>query len=143
MMMIVNPSKYLTEIPLIDKQHKQYIALVNRLVDKHHQGNMAKAEFTDYINEIDVYALEHFEAEEFLMRSAKYPFYEEHLAKHDSFRDKMGTFIEDIETKEIDINKDVKTLCEWLIEWFKTQVLYDDIKLARFIKENNIICKEE
>ena len=141
--MIIDPSKYLTGIPLIDKQHKQYIALINKLVNKYHQGNMTKAGFTDYVNEIEAYALEHFDAEEFLMRSAKYPLYEEHLAKHDSFRDKIGSFTEGMETKEIDLSKDVKTLCEWLIDWFKVQVLDDDIKLAKFIKENNIACKEK
>ena len=136
--MIIDPSKYLTGIPLIDKQHKQYIALVNKLVDKYHQGNMTKAGFTDYVNEIEAYALEHFDAEEFLMRSAKYPLYEEHLAKHDIFRDKMDEFLEEISAEVIDVDHYAKILCEWLIDWFKMQVLDDDIKLAKFIKENNI-----
>jgi len=138
--MIVNPSKYLTGIPVIDKQHKQYISLVNQLVVKHQEGDMTKAEFVDYVNEIVNYTLEHFEDEEFLMRSIKHPLYEEHLAKHDAFRDKMDEFLERMETKEIDTGRDVKFLCEWLIDWFKMQVLDDDIKLARFIKENNIVC---
>ena len=138
--MIVNPSNYLTGIPVIDKQHKQYIALVNRLVSKHQEGSMTKKDFIDYINEIVNYTLEHFEDEEFLMRSIKYPLYEKHLAKHDTFRNEMDKFLEQIDTKEIDTNHDVKYLCEWLIDWFKMQVLDDDIKLARFIKENNIVC---
>jgi hemerythrin-like metal-binding protein len=138
--MIVDPSKYMTGIPVIDKQHKQYIALVNQLVAKHQEGSMTKPEFIDYINEIVNYTLEHFEAEEFLMRSIKHPLYEKHLAKHDAFRDKMDNFLERIDTKEIDTERDVKFLCEWLIDWFKMQVLDDDIKLAKFIKENNIVC---
>ena len=136
--MIIDPSKYLTGIPLIDKQHKQFILLVNKLVVNNHKGDMTKAEFSDYFDEIIAYALEHFDAEEFLMRSAKYPLYEEHLAKHDIFRDKMDEFIEEISTEVIDVDHYVKILCEWLLDWFKMQVLDDDIKLAEFIKENNI-----
>ena len=136
--MIIDPSKYLTGIPLIDKQHKQLILLINRLVVNNHKGNMTKAEFNDCFDKIIVYALEHFDAEEFLMRSAKYPLYEEHLAKHDTFRDKMDEFLEEISMEAIDVDHYVKILCEWLIDWFKMQVLDDDIKLAKFIKENNI-----
>lgn len=136
--MIIDPNKYLTGIPLIDKQHKQYIMLVNKLVGNHHKGDMTKAEFIDCLNEIVAYALDHFDAEEFLMRSAKYPLYEEHLAKHDTFRDRVDEFLEEIDTKEIDVDHSVKVLCKWLIDWFKEQVLDDDIKLAKFIKENNI-----
>jgi hemerythrin len=137
--MIVDPSKYLTGIPLIDKQHKQFIVLINKLVANNHKGDMTKAEFSDYFNEIIAFALEHFDAEEFLMRAAKYPLYEEHLAKHDIFRDKMDEFLEEIDTKEIDVKSYIKILGQWLIDWFKMQVLDDDIKLARFIKENNIV----
>ena len=136
--MVIDPSKYITGIPLIDKQHKQFLALVNKLVDSSHKGDMTKAEFCDCVNQVVTYAFEHFDAEEFLMRSANYPLYEEHLAKHDVFRDQMDELLEEIDSKEIDINHYVKVLCKWLVDWFKMQVLYDDMKLARFIKENNI-----
>ncbi len=136
--MIIDPSKYLTGIPLIDKQHKQLILLINKLVVNNHKGNMNKTELSDSFDEIIAYALEHFDAEEFLMRSAKYPLYEEHLAKHDIFRDKMDEFLEEISVEAIDVDRYVKILCKWLIDWFKMQVLDDDIKLAKFIKENNI-----
>ncbi len=138
--MIVNPSKYMTGIPVIDKQHKEYIALVNKLVAKHKGGGMSKREFFHYVNDIVTYTLEHFDAEEFLMRSVKHPFYEEHLDKHNVFRDKMDEFLERIDTKAIDMEQDVDFLCKWLVDWFKMQVLDDDIKLAKFIKENNIAC---
>ena len=140
--MIIDPSKYMTGIPLIDKQHKQYIVLVNELVVNNRKGDISKAKFINYVNEIVAYALEHFDAEEFLMRSAEYPLYEEHLAKHDAFRNKTDEFLEEIDRKQIDVNKYVKILCTWLIDWFKTQVLDDDIKLAKFIKENNIVHDE-
>jgi len=136
--MIIDPSKYMTGIPLIDKQHKQYIAMVNELVDNNQKGDMTKTAFNDCVNEVVAYALEHFDAEESLMRLAKYPLYEEHLAKHDAFRDKMDEFLEEIDTKEIDVKHYVKILCEWLIDWFKMQVLDDDMKLAKFVKENAI-----
>jgi len=136
--MIIDLRVDLIGIPLIDKQHKQYMVLVNKFLANHHKGNMSKAVFIDRVNEIEAYALEHFDSEEVLMRSAKYPMYEEHLAKHDAFRNRINDFLEEMNTKEIDFDHYVNILCKWLIDWFKSEVLDDDIKLAKYIKENNI-----
>lgn len=134
--MIIDSNEYMTGIPLIDNQHKQYFELVNKLIDTHNKGDMDKATLNKYIKEVFSYAEEHFDAEEYLMRSIKYPLYEEHLAKHNEFRDKADEFLAGIE-EEIDINDYVNNLCEWLVDWFKTQVLNDDVKLARLLNAIN------
>jgi len=136
--MILDLRVDLTGIPLIDEQHKQYMVLVNKCLAKYHKGNMTKSMFIDCVTEIEAYALEHFDSEEVLMRSAKYPLYEEHLAKHDDFRNRINDLLEKMNTKEIDLGHYVSLLCKWLVDWFKIEVLDDDIKLAKFIKENNI-----
>ncbi len=132
--MIIDPTKFMTGIPVIDKQHRQYIILVNKFITEHNKGGMEKATLSDYVNEIVAYALDHFDAEESLMRSEDYPLYEEHLAKHNLFRDMMDELLEEMETKEININNYVDRLCEWLVDWFKIQVLDDDVKLAMFLQ---------
>jgi len=136
--MITGSEEYLIGIPSIDKQHKHYIELINKLLVAHDAGNMTKSELVDYVNSIIAYGLEHLDTEEFLMRSEKYPFYEEHLAKHNVFRDKMDKFLEEIETQDVDINEYINRLCDCLIMWFKTELLRDDIVLAQFLKDKGV-----
>jgi hemerythrin len=84
--------------------------------------------------EVVKYAMEHFDAEEALMRSRKYPAYEEHLAKHNVFRDWTDTLATELEG-ETDLDEYTIRLSKWLIEWFCDQVLTDDRKLAAFLKK--------
>jgi len=136
--MIIDPNEYITGIPLIDNQHKQYIVLVTKFITTYNKGDMDKATLINYVNEIVAYALEHFEAEEYLMRSSKYLLYEQHLAKHNIFHDKMDEFLAELDVKEININNYVTKLSEWLVGWFKIQVLDDDVKLAMFLQGKNM-----
>lgn len=135
--MIIDPNEYMIGIPLIDNQHKQYLELVNRLVTAHNNGKIDMPTLDNYVKKAFSYANEHFDAEEYLMRSTKYPLYEEHLAKHNEFRDKMDVFLSELEGK-INIDAYVKNLCKWLIDWFKVQVLNDDVKLAGFLKKKKV-----
>ena len=137
--MILDSNEYITGIPLIDNQHKQYVNLVNRLIIDHNKGCMEKATLNNYIKEVFSYAVEHFDAEEYLMRSAKYPLYEEHLAKHNIFRDKADWFLIEIDVKELDIKNYVNELYKWIVDWFKEQVLNDDVKLAKFLRDKNLV----
>lgn len=132
--MILNSSEYLVGIPAIDVQHERYVDLINKLLEAREKGDMDKASLIDYVNDINVYALEHLDTEELIMRTEKYPFYEKHLEKHNVFRDTLDGFIEELETKDVNINEFVDNLCECLITWFKAELLRDDIILAKFIK---------
>ena len=132
--MILNSSEYLVGIPAIDIQHKQYINLINKLLEARKKGDIDKASLMDYVNDINVYALEHFDAEELLMRTEQYPLYEKHLEKHNIFRDILNGFIKEMEAKDVDINDFLDSLYECLVIWFKAELLQDDIILAKFIK---------
>lgn len=138
--MIVSPQEYMTGIPAIDNQHAHYVELLDKFVVRSREGNISQAEFNEDVNALVAYALEHFDSEEFLMRSIAYPRYEEHLAKHNVFRDKMDVLLEEIEAGGINIDAFMKKVSKWLIEWFKIQLLDDDAKLAKYIRENNIAC---
>lgn len=135
--MEIDFDEYITGIPLIDEQHKHYVELVNKLIINYNNGGMGKDAINSYTKEIFDYAVEHFDAEEYLMRSANYPLYEEHLAKHNIFRDKVDEFVAEIDEEGIDIDEYVYNLNKWLISWFKIQVLDDDVKLAKFLKQKN------
>jgi hemerythrin len=138
--MLIEPSEYITGVPAIDNQHRHYFELLEKFVAGSREGNISREEFNEDVNEVIAYALEHFDSEEFLMRSIDYPLYEEHLAKHNIFRDKMDGFMEDIDAGGIKIDDFMEKISKWLVEWVKIQMLDDDAKLAKYIKENNIVC---
>jgi hemerythrin-like metal-binding protein len=122
-----------TGIPLIDKQHTEYADLVDQCFKLASHGNVSTPALRKQVSAVTKYAMEHLDAEEFLMRSRKYPAYAEHSSKHGIFRDEMDPLISEIEE---DMNLDEYTirLSRWLIEWFCDHVQTDDLKLAVFLK---------
>ncbi|MDD5597473.1 MAG: hypothetical protein PHV82_05985 [Victivallaceae bacterium] len=138
--MIVNPQEYMTGIPAIDNQHAHYVELLNEFVVGSRTGNVSRNEFNEGVNKVVAYALDHFDSEEFLMRSIDYPLYEEHLLKHNIFREKMDGLLAETDSVEINIGDYMNELSKWLIEWFKIQIMDDDVKLAEYIRGNNITC---
>ncbi|MFA6714360.1 MAG: hemerythrin family protein [Victivallales bacterium] len=138
--MTVNPQEYMTGIPAIDNQHAHYVELLNEFVIGSQTGNVGRNEFNAGVNKVIAYALEHFDSEEFLMRSIDYPLYEEHLLKHNIFREKMDGLLAEMDAVEINIDDYMNELSKWLVEWFKIQIMDDDVKLAGYIRENNIAC---
>ncbi len=135
--MDIDFDEYITGIPLIDEQHKHYVELVNKLIINYNNGVMEKTALNAYIREIFTYAVEHFDAEEYLMRSENYPLYEEHLNNHNVFRDKIDGFISEMDSEDMNVDDYVYNLNKWLIDWFKIQVLNDDVKLANFLKQKS------
>ena len=123
----------MTGIPLIDKQHKEYADLVDRLFGLTARGNVARQTLSREAGAVLKYAVEHFDAEEYIMRSQQYPAYAEHRSKHNIFRDRTDTLATDVEG-DMDIDGYTVTLSKWLIEWFCDQVQTDDKKLAVFLK---------
>ncbi len=119
-------------IPLIDKQHERYLDLVVELFEIRERDVIDQAAVDDCIEKVLAYALEHFDAEEALMRSVQYPEYEAHRIKHDEFRngtDRLASMGSDGMTPADQITQ----LTKWLVDWFRAQTLVHDKKLAAFI----------
>ncbi len=122
-----------TGIPAIDRQHEEYADLVDRLFELARTGNATRQNLARETRAVNKYAMEHFDTEEHLMRSRKYPAYAEHLAKHNVFREWTDTLPLDL-ADGVDLDGYTIALSKWLIEWFCDQVQTDDRKLAVFLK---------
>ena len=123
-----------TGVPLIDTQHEHYIDLVEELFGLCEQEAVEQSAVSEGLERVFVYAVEHFDAEESLMVSFNYPDYENHKAQHDEFKgqiDRLMAVNEDASRSD-DL---VIQLTKWLIEWFYSQTLVHDKKLAEFIKD--------
>jgi hemerythrin-like metal-binding protein len=125
-----------TGIPLIDRQHAAYFRRADgflelagrRTVGRHTLQSGAVAAFN--------YAAEHFDAEEYLMRSVKYPAYGEHVAKHNIFRSEVRTLTSNLQGNAA-TDVCAARLSQWLVEWMGEQIQSDDKKLAAFIKQRS------
>jgi len=131
-----------TGVPLIDRQHEEYFRLVEEVFELLERGEMDRAKLNLEVNKAIGYAVQHFDAEEHLMLSIRYPDYEVHAAKHGLFRDKMNYFIDQMNGDMPD-EALANQLGKWLVEWFSLQILTDDRQLARFINRSSETVSRE
>ena len=122
-----------TGIPLIDRQHEAYFGLVECLFGVAERGHVDRAELDKAVAEVIRYAVEHFDAEEFLMRSANYPATREHSAKHAAFREQANNLVDEYRGRT-DVDVYAIRLNNLLVDWFTDQVRTDDRQLAAFLK---------
>lgn len=117
-------------IPLIDKQHEEYLKRMNHFLDSYHQDDLNEEAMREEISFIISYAIEHFDAEEALMKHTDFPLSKQHIAQHDFFKQSTDSFA-DVKYNEENIRKLLRLLIDWFIAHIKTQ----DSKLAKHLKK--------
>lgn len=133
--MNIDRKLFKTGIPLIDQQHESYLDLVERFFN--FSGHQADRKILGHeLDKVFAYAVEHFDTEEYLMRSMQYPWLKEHSDKHATFRDNVDGFSAELLNSDLNLHTFTTRLAEWLVEWFAEQVQVDDRKLAGFLKKH-------
>ena len=133
---------YSCYIPEIDQQHKRLFELGNQLytlalredVEEHHD------KIKMILTELHAYTVYHFEFEEALLASYKYPKLVEHQAEHQFFVQKLSTFEVDLfhqNMKEI-----ILKLIMFVSEWISNHIVIEDKKYGRYI-ENSDVTKHQ
>lgn len=123
-----------TGIPAIDNQHEQYLDFVDKLFVLTGQPNIEQTTVDSACERVLAYAVEHFDAEEALMRSIRYPGYEGHRTKHDEFRNETDRLYA-ISRKSVSADEQLFYLTKWLVQWFCDQTQVYDKALAIFLKK--------
>jgi hemerythrin len=136
--MKVDRQRFLTGIPLIDNQHMAYVDLVDRLFVLCGETHVDKSVVNDAIGEVFAYAIEHFDAEEALMRSINYPGHETHRTKHDEFRVEIDR-VSESRHEGIGVEDQLIHLTKWLLDWFIEQTQTYDVSLASHLKRHGHI----
>lgn len=124
-----------TGVPAIDNQHEQYLDFVDNLFELTGQPNIEQATVDSACARVLAYAIEHFDAEEALMRSIRYPGYESHRTKHDEFRNETDRLYA-ISEKGVSADEQLFYLTKWLVQWFCDQTQVYDKALAIFLKKS-------
>jgi hemerythrin len=123
-----------TGIPLIDRQHEGYADLVDRVFALCSATRVSRGNLEAPVNQALAYALEHFDSEEQLMRTEKYPVYDEHVARHNFFREQADQFAAELAAEPLAEDFTVR-LARLLLTWFCGHVQTEDLRLAVFLKK--------
>ncbi|WP_018963592.1 bacteriohemerythrin [Coprothermobacter platensis] len=129
---IVWKDEYSVGIKMVDDQHKELFARINKLFDEIQKGN--KNEVLQVLNFLNDYTVYHFNAEQNLMAQAKYPDLEEHIKKHEWFKGQIKAFHDEIDNKGVGVTVTVK-LNKVLVDWLINHVTKTDTQYAPYVKQ--------
>jgi hemerythrin len=118
-------------VPEIDEQHRELFLRAGRLIDGLRRGEPEDVgELLRFLHE---YVLEHFGAEEALMRDARFGGYLRHRAEHDRFVSDLRALVREYERKgpgaflSLQVN-------HWLSLWLKQHVSESDAELGKLLR---------
>lgn len=113
----------------IDRDHQRLIGLLNQLHTAVSQGR-ADNLLEQMLCDLNDYARQHFAYEEALMSRYKYPHRQEHLYRHDEFREELR----ELAAKDSNMKTILSIeLLEFLKEWVKDHILREDVKMSKYI----------
>lgn len=113
----------------VDNQHIELFSMVNDLHESILSGQ-GKQKTNEILDALANYVIKHFAAEEDLMKSAKYPEYDNHKAIHDSLARQAAEIIEGFKTGKIVLSL---TLSRFLGDWIKNHIKIEDKKMITFV----------
>ena len=117
----------------IDDQHVKIVEIANELYNN--LGTSKRWKLESLMNELVVITKQHFITEEKLMTDHKFINYYSHKLEHDSFLNKVLSFKDKFDRKEVDVNlKFLQTLKTWM----ENHLELNDKKCCVFLNENGV-----
>jgi hemerythrin len=125
--------RLLTGNSTIDGQHQELFRRVNLLIEACHRGE-AKEAINEAIGFLEIHIVEHFEAEEKLLRDYNFPDYEEHAKEHSEFRGHIIRLKKMFNTHGSDYSMAIDTITI-LVEWTGFHIHGRDKAFCRYLQE--------
>jgi hemerythrin len=116
----------------IDAQHKEWIAIYNKL-DHTLLNGSGQEVFTlaaDSLQAMQEYADYHFREEEQYMREINFPFLVEHRRLHSDFEDELYKYNRSIRSGELILNTEVISIVK---NWLLHHILHEDQKYRTYL----------
>ncbi len=117
---------------LIDKQHKQLVAMLNEMWDAYHNGTGAE-KLEQSLDFLVGYVVKHFTDEEKLQIAYKYPDYIQHRQIHNDFKQAVKELRKRLNDEGVS-EELVDEVCVAMGTWFVTHIQGDDFRFAAYIK---------
>ena len=120
-----------TGLDSIDNHHKEFVTLINNLVDILN-GNKNKTDILTIFHKLLYYAEMYFIEEELYYKKENYSYLQEHLQKHSDFIESITTFKQCYEKGS---EKIYEKMMKFLDKWYKEHFLKDDFEATKIINE--------
>lgn len=127
-------NRYVTGIQEIDTQHKELVRIINELYDAMKQGS-ANDKISGILDFLTKYTIEHFQAEEKLMRGYAYPALAAHKVEHDALVKQVTEFFKKKDGSKLALTLE---LSKFLSDWITKHILGHDLAYVPFFKAKGI-----
>ena len=124
-------NSYRTGHHMVDRQHQELFRMVNDL----HRSILAgqgRQVLNSTLEKLVNYTVQHFSAEERLMREVGYPSTSDHMAKHIDLATRVSELVGMYKSGEVVLTI---TLSRFLADWLKNHIKEDDMALIQFVQK--------
>jgi len=126
--------KYSVGIQSIDNQHKEIFALLNKLLEAMKMGHASDVNI-QIIQELERYAVNHFQKEEYFFQRFNYQESAEHITEHQNFIKKITVLKPDLASGKITLTFE---LLNFLKDWIAHHILVVDKKYSECFRQNGL-----
>ena len=120
---------------LIDGQHKEWMKVLNSIIDAHKQGK-GRDEIMKTMDFLSDYTLLHFSAEEKLMADSDYPEYSIHKRYHEELKETMKNLTKKY-AREVSPDDFISIVIYTLGDWLFSHIKGDDFRMAAYIRSKS------
>lgn len=113
--------------------HLEFVHIINDFYESFN-NNVNNDVYLELLDQLETYAIAHFETEEKYYKMFHYPNIELRIIKNELLLDK----IEEYRKKFLDMKVNSRELIEFLFNWIIAHFKDHDIKFDNFIKENRL-----
>ena len=132
--MIKWDDKYSVGISMIDDEHKEFIAIINKAVAIK-ENNDNPVEVREILYKMIKYAFKHFATEETYMKKFNFPEFQLHRNEHLDFTDKTFANHNKVIMGDYQIANEI---LEYLKQWFVNHIQETDRKYIECFKKNGL-----
>ena len=118
-------------VEVIDAQHRELYDRAERLITALRRNDRSEVE--PLVRYLGDYVLEHFEAEDRLMRESGFPGAAAHRMEHEQFKNDFAAMAADFSEKGPTVLV-AMTLHNWIAGWLNRHVAGPDAALARWVR---------
>jgi hemerythrin-like metal-binding protein len=118
---------YSVQIKAIDEQHQHLFGIVNTLIDLHQHGS---DDLLPTFHGLVDFVSQHFHTEQMAMKKMKYPWLSEHIAQHETFSERVLTFLKDFQADDVELTLN---MIRFLSNWVTNHTLNVDLKYRDYM----------
>lgn len=131
-------NEYSVRVVEIDEQHKEFINIINSLLDLASKESFTDEEALIKVGQLGSYAVYHLSTEEELFITTGYKDAPEHIMIHNKFREKAKDFENQIRDKNKDKKAILKDVAEFTGNWLMKHIIITDKKYSEFFNEKGV-----